>query len=95
MEHMAVPEQMPRSTDFAGRYETDLKQLYLLIRPFKEWLSEQQINYASVQDELTKKVKAEKVRVRLSKGTSMSLPPVDVLKIPMHFEAPHDSSNPT
>ena len=95
MEHMAVPEQMPRSTDFAGRYETDLKQLYLLIRPFKEWLSEQQINYASVQDELTKKVKAEKVRVRLSKGTSMSLPPVDVLKIPMHFEAPHDSSDPT
>jgi len=95
MEHMAIPEQMPRSTDFAGRYETDLKQLYLLIRPFKEWLSEQQINYASVQGELTKKVKAQKMRVRLSKGTSMNLPPVDVLKIPMEFEAPNDSADPT
>lgn len=88
LDALVVPEQLPKGTDFIGRYETDMKHLYLLIKPFKEWLAEQQVNYQSVFGDLVKRVGAKKVRMRLSKGTHMLLPPTDVLELPINIEEP-------
>jgi hypothetical protein len=79
LDDLIVPEHMPRGNDIVGRYETDLAKLYLIIKPFKHWLAEQQLNYASVLEALKAEVKAVKVRARITKGTTMNLPAVDAL----------------
>jgi hypothetical protein len=67
---------------FVARYEYDIKKLYLLPKPFKDWCGRQQLNYAGVVDGLKiGRTKAIKAKARLSKGTHMSFPPVDVLII--------------
>ena len=81
-----VPDQSPRSTDLVGRYETDLKCLYLLPRPFKEWLSERQVNYLSVLNDLKVRGTGKKAKIRLTKGTKMNLPAVDVLEVSIDLE---------
>lgn len=83
IDDLVVPDQNPRTADIIGRYETDLHILYLLPTPFKEWLSERQVNYNSVVGELKKKYSAEKAKVRLTKGTKMQMPVADVIKLPI------------
>ena len=74
-----VPDSAPR-LQLVARYEYDLKRLYLLPKPFKDWCMKQQLHYADVVDGLKKgTAKAHIKKVRLGKGTRMNLPPVDVL----------------
>jgi hypothetical protein len=74
-----VPDGSPRGT-LVARYEYDVRKLYLLIKPLKEWCGKQQINYAGLVDGLkTGRTKARKEKVRLGKGTHINLPPTDVL----------------
>lgn len=76
---LIVPDGSPRG-HFVARYEYDVKKLYLLIKPLKEWCGKQQINYAGLVDGLrTGGTKAIKAKVRLGKGTHINLPPTDVL----------------
>lgn len=86
IDELVVPDQSPRSTDLVGRYETDLKCLYLLPRPFKEWLSERQVNYLSVLNDLKTRGTGKKAKIRLTKGTKMNLPAVDVLEVSIDLE---------
>lgn len=83
IDDLVVPDQNPRTADIVGRYETDLHTLYLLPGPFKEWLAERQINYSSVLTELKKKYNAERVKVRLTKGTKLQMPVADAIKLPI------------
>jgi hypothetical protein len=83
IDELVVPDQNPRTADIIGRYETDLHTLYLLPNPFKEWLAERQVNYNSVVAELRKTYNAEKVKVRLTKGTKLQMPVADVIKLPI------------
>ena len=92
---LVIPEQMPKSTDMIGRYETDMKRIFLLPRPFREWLAEQQINYASVVDDLKRRGVAKKARMRLSKGTHMNLPAADTLLIDMELRGPSTDASDT
>ena len=62
-----------------ARYETDIKRLYLLPKPLKLWCGDQQINFGSFMDELTKGMQAERGKMRLGKGTHMNLPPANVI----------------
>jgi len=72
------PEASPR-VQFIGRYEYDAKVLYLLIKPLKEWCAQQQISYTGLMDDLKKgQTKAKREKIRLARGTHMSLPPADV-----------------
>jgi hypothetical protein len=74
-----VPDSAPR-LQLVARYEYDIKRLYLLPKPFKEWCMHQQLHYADVVDGLKKGVAQARMRkVRLGKGTRMNLPPIDVL----------------
>jgi hypothetical protein len=74
-----VPDSAPR-LQLVARYEYDIKRLYLLPKPFKEWCMHQQLHYADVVDGLKKGAAQARMRkVRLGKGTRMNLPPIDVL----------------
>jgi hypothetical protein len=80
LDHLITPEAAPRGNMFIARYEYDIKKMYLLPKPLREWCGKQQINYAGVVEGLkTGRTKATKAKVRLSKGTHMNFPPVDVL----------------
>jgi hypothetical protein len=81
-ETIIQPAEAMHSSKFVARYEYDMKKLYLLPKPLKEWCGKQQINYAGFIDGLkTGRTKATKVKMRLSKGTHMNLPPADVVVV--------------
>jgi hypothetical protein len=82
LDQIIAPDQIPRGRSFVARYEYDLKKMYLLPKPLREWCGQQQINYAGFVEGLkTGRTKATKMKMRLSKGTHMSLPPADVIVI--------------
>lgn len=82
VETIIQPAEAVRSSQFVARYEYDVKKLYLLPKPLKEWCGKQQINYAGFIDGLKAgRTKATKMKMRLSKGTHMSMPPADVVVI--------------
>lgn len=82
LDQLITPEAAPRGNNFVARYEYDIKKLYLLPKPLREWCGKQQINYNGFVDGLkTGRTKAARAKVRLSKGTNMNFPPVDVLVI--------------
>jgi len=64
-----------------ARYEPDTKLLFLRIKPFREWCIDQQINYASLVDDLKDKLNAKRIKKRLTKGTDFNLPPDWVLEM--------------
>jgi len=81
LDHLVHPEAVPRA-NFVARYEYDVKKLYLLPKPLKEWCVKQQINYAGLIDTLkAAPTSLRKEKMRLSRGTHMNLPPADVLTI--------------
>lgn len=80
LDTLMVPEHEPRGR-LVGRYETDVKRLYLLPKPLRDWCSNQQLNYDSVLSELMDKMNGERKKVRISKGTKLNLPPADVIII--------------
>jgi hypothetical protein len=76
---MIIPPEASPRIQFIGRYEYDVKVLYLLIKPLKDWCTQQQISYSGLIEELRKgKTKARREKIRLARGTHMSLPPTDV-----------------
>lgn len=86
IDDLVVPDQQPKTADIIGRYETDLHILYLLPGPFREWLSDRQVNYNSVLSELKKKYNADKAKVRLTKGTKLQMPVADTIVLPIVLE---------
>ena len=82
IDHLITPDAAPRGNQFIARYEYDVKKLYLLPRPLRLWCAERQINYLGFVDGLRQgRTQARMVKMRLSKGTRVSLPPADVLMI--------------
>jgi hypothetical protein len=78
VETIVHPEATPRFT-FTIRHEYDIKRMYLQVRPLREWCSKRQIDYGSFMQKLQDgPTKAHKEKIRMSKGTHMSMPPADV-----------------
>ena len=77
---LVIPEALPRGK-LVARYETDLKRAFLVPKPLKAWCGEQQINYNAFLQDLTSKLGATKVKMRLSRGTHMNLPPTWVIQV--------------
>ena len=81
LDHLIQPEASPRMS-LVARYEYDIKKLYLLIKPLKEWCGKHQINYSGFVDGLKAgRTRAKIDKVRLGKGTHINLPSKDVLVI--------------
>lgn len=87
LDSLIVPEALPRGK-LVARYETDIKRAYLLPKPLRDWCVEQQINYSSLLQDLTQQMNAKKMKMRLSKGTHMQLPPAAVLAVDCSIEVP-------
>jgi len=79
-EEFVVPDASPRG-QYVARYETDLKRLYLLPKPFREWCVKRQLNPTSVLEDIQKKYTVNRVRIRLGKGTKLALPPAETYAI--------------
>lgn len=80
-ETLILPEAVPR-LHFVARYEYDIKRLYLLPKPLKDWCVRQQINYTGFVDTLkAPPTKLRREKMRLGRGTHMNLPPTDTLVI--------------
>ena len=73
MDDLVIPESDPRNK-LVGRYETDVKKLYVIPKVLKSWCGAQQINYSSTIEELKAKFKGKYVKIRLTKGTSTKMP---------------------
>jgi hypothetical protein len=81
LDHLITPDALPR-LGLVARYEYDIKRLYILPKPLKEWCGKQQINYSGFVDGLKAgRTKAEGGKQRMGKGTNMNLPAVPVLVI--------------
>ena len=80
LDSLVVPDAIPK-VKFVARYETDIKRMYLLPKPLKEWCGKQQINYAGFVEDLIGKLKGKRTKMRLSKGTQMRLPPTSVIVV--------------
>lgn len=81
LDHLIHPEAVPRM-NFVARYEYDVKRLYLLPRPLKDWCAKHQLNYSGLVESLKEApTNMKKEKMRLSRGTHMNLPPADVLTI--------------
>ena len=81
LEHLVLPDATPRLA-LVGRYEYDIKKLYLLPKPLKQWCIKQQINYNGFIDGLKQgRTKLKREKIRLARGTRVNLPPADVLVV--------------
>jgi hypothetical protein len=81
LEHLIIPDASPR-IQLVARYEYDIKKMYLLPKPLREWCSKQQINYQTFVESLkTGQTRAVVKKIRMGKGTHMNLPPSDTLVI--------------
>lgn len=80
-ELLIIPDGTPRIS-LVARYEYDIKQLYIMPKPFKEWCSKCHINVTSLIAELKKgRTRAAMEPKRMGRGTRMNLPSALVLRI--------------
>jgi len=80
LDSLVVPEMQPRAT-LVARYETDIKKLYIALKPLKSWCVKQRLNYDSVVKQMAEKYGAQKIKIRMSKGTKLNLPTASVIAI--------------
>ena len=78
MDDLVIPESDPR-VRLVGRYETDVKKLYIVPKILKSWCAKQQINYSSLVQDFKDNYKGKTLKIRLTKGTPTQMPPSHVL----------------
>lgn len=76
-----VPVSASPRGQLIARFEPDTKHLFLIIKPFKNWCVDQQLNYTSLVDDLKEKKGAKRVKKRLTKGTDFNMPAQDCVQI--------------
>jgi hypothetical protein len=76
-----VPVSATPRGHLVARFEPDTKHLFLIIKPFKNWCVDQQINYASLVDDLKEQKGMKRVKKRLTKGTDFNMPAQDCLQL--------------
>ena len=78
MDDLVIPESDPRIR-LVGRYETDVKKLYIIPKVLKSWCAKQQINYSSLVQDFKDNYNGKTLKIRLTKGTPTQMPPSHVL----------------
>jgi hypothetical protein len=78
-EQIVSPESVPR-IQIVGRYEYDVKRLFLLAKPLRNWCVKNQINFEALCEGLKiGRTQLRRDRARIGKGTHIVMPPSDVL----------------
>lgn len=75
-----VPSATPRA-EIVGRYEPDTGNMYLITTPLRNWCIDNQVNFKNLCDKAEIELYAVKERIRVTRGTNFSMPPVNVLRI--------------
>ena len=70
-----------------ARYEPDTQKFYVMPKVLKSWCGDQQINYGDLVKQIKEHCEGKRTKVRLSKGTSLKLPPADVLVMKFALDA--------
>jgi hypothetical protein len=91
LDTLLVPEAQPRG-QLVARYETDTKRLYMLPKPFKMWCVEQQLDHGAILAEMHDKMGAKRIKIRLGKGTNLSLPSTDVIAVYLPVMDPNEAA---
>lgn len=87
LDNLVIPDSSPRGS-LVARYETDLRKLYLMIKPLRDWCTKQQINYSGLIDGLkAAPTNAKKGKIRMGKGTNINMPPIDAIIVDADFDS--------
>jgi len=78
LDSLVIPDAVPKGK-LVARYETDVKKLYLLPKPFRAWCAEQQLNADETIAELMSTMNGKKAKKRIGKGTKLNLPATNVI----------------
>lgn len=92
LDTLTVPEALPKGK-LVGRYETDVKRVFLVPKFLKAWCGDQQINYSALVQELITNMGGKKMKARLAKGTHMNLPATDVIMVECDLPLPEGVAN--
>ena len=84
LDQLVVPEASPRMK-LVARYETDIRRIYLVPKPLKEWCIKHQVNYGSFREDMLKQLNGTLTKIRLGKGTHMNMPPTNVIAVDCKF----------
>jgi hypothetical protein len=80
-DQFVVADATPRGA-LVLRYEFDVKKLFILTAPLRDWCVKRQVSYEGLIDELKLgRTKARMVKKRMGKGTRSNLPPVNAVCI--------------
>lgn len=77
---LVVPDRDARVA-LVGRYETDTHRVYLLKKPLRNWMVDQQLNYTETVRIAMESMEGKYIKARISKGTSLNLPSTDVIML--------------
>jgi hypothetical protein len=86
-EQIIQPDGQGVRGNLLGRYEYDVKKLYLAVKPFRSWCVKHQINFAATVDSLKASNGAVTKKVRLAKGTHMNILPVACVVMDVDLDA--------
>ena len=84
-DEFVVPDTTPRG-ELVARWEPDTKKLFLIPKPFQKWCVEQQLNAKGLLEDIGKTNSVEYRKVRIDKGTKMSLSAINAYVIDMPLE---------
>lgn len=88
---LTQPEQLP-SYNWVARHEYDVGRLYLMVKPFKAWCVKQQLNYTAMVELAAKELQGKKEKIRMGKGTTITLPSITVLSLNWEDRSFNDKS---
>lgn len=80
VEHLVTPENSPMY-QWVGRHEYDINKLYILPKPFKEWVVKQGHHYSAIRSLIIKELGGRALKMRLGRGTKIDLPTQHVLEL--------------
>ena len=86
METLILPDASPLYR-LVARHEYDLNKLYVLTKPFKDWLVKQGHHYTAIVDLIKTDMNGRTNKIRLGRGTKISLPPQHVLEMSWSYDA--------
>ena len=89
LDMLIVAEAMPRYK-WVARHEYDVRKLYLMVKPFKAWCIGQQLNYSGMVELIGNELHGKKEKIRIGKGTTISLPSMNVISLTWDDEEHED-----
>ena len=93
LDGLVIPEAVARGR-LVARYETDTQKFFVVPKILKIWCGEQQINYNHLVSQIKEHCEGKRIKARLTKGTSLNLPPADVVVMKFAVSTDENTTEP-